>query len=59
MSTFFLGLDLGQTADYSALIVAEKITPQPARPPADIRPRYDIRHIGVCVATERKLGWGK
>ena len=45
MPTFFLGLDLGQTADYSALIVAEKITPKPARPPADSRPRYDIRHI--------------
>ncbi len=45
MSTFILGLDLGQTNDYSALIVAEQIMPEPAEPPADRRPRYDVRHI--------------
>ncbi len=45
MSTFILGLDLGQTNDYSALIVAEQIMPDPATPPADRRPRYDVRHI--------------
>ena len=45
MSTFILGLDLGQTNDYSALIVAEQIMPEPAVPPADRRPRYDVRHI--------------
>jgi len=45
MSTFILGLDLGQTNDYSALIVAEKIMPEPAAEPADRRPRYDVRHI--------------
>jgi hypothetical protein len=45
MSTFILGLDLGQTNDYSALIVAEQIMPEPAPPPADRRPRYDVRHI--------------
>lgn len=45
MSTFILGLDLGQTNDYSALIIAEQITPEPATPPADRRPRYDVRHI--------------
>ena len=45
MSTFILGLDLGQTNDYSALIVAEQIMPEPATPPADTRPRYDVRHI--------------
>jgi len=46
MSTFILGLDLGQTNDYSALIVAEQIMPEPAAvPPTDHRPRYDVRHI--------------
>ena len=45
MSTFILGLDLGQTNDFSALIVAEQIMPEPSTPPADRRPRYDVRHI--------------
>ena len=41
MSTFILGLDLGQTHDYSALIVTEKITPEAP----EARPHYDVRHI--------------
>lgn len=35
---YFLGLDLGQAADYTALVITERI-------PADPKPLYHLRHI--------------
>jgi hypothetical protein len=39
MTTYLMGLDLGQSNDYSAWIVAEKAVED------DSAPRYDVRHI--------------
>ena len=35
---YFLGLDLGQAADYTALVIAERI-------PTEDKPSYHLRHI--------------
>ena len=57
MSDFILGLDLGQAADYSALIVVERIlperTPVPMEPVVTFRPLTPASFGGVVETIQR------
>src|SRR5574340_1373871 len=43
MRKFFIGLDLGQASDYSALSIAERLQGPGAKTPAE--PYYHVRHL--------------
>ena len=47
MKKFYCGLDLGQSADYTALAIAERIT-------TDDKPTYQIRHLELQRAQSRE-----
>src|SRR5262245_8015174 len=42
---FFVGLDLGQAADFSALAVLDRPHVLPGAPAAERRPAYALRHL--------------
>jgi hypothetical protein len=43
---YFVGLDLGQAADYTALAVLEKTETLEAHPPRTVVRKYAVRHLG-------------
>src|SRR5262245_15634737 len=42
---YFMGLDLGQARDFTALAVLERPLVQPGDPPSQRRPAYALRHL--------------
>src|SRR6266852_3369831 len=45
LNCYFIGLDLGQAQDFTALAVLERPLVAPRDPPAKRRPAYALRHL--------------